>query len=83
MTIRKPIFRGDTKNESHKMGAKEWKASSRHPRQEFWDYLPLKKHMAKGFAALPSVREYLHSGKRLPKYAFEADGTRVFLFYSA
>jgi len=56
-------------------------ALSSDPRQEFWDYLPLKKHMVQGFASLPGVAEYLASGKRLPKYAFGKDGSRVFLFY--
>jgi hypothetical protein len=88
MTLRKPksplpIFRGDTKNASHKLDKKGMIALNRDPRQEFWDYLPLKKHMVEGFASLPYVGEYLASGKRLPKYAFEKDGSRVFLFYTS
>ena len=88
MTRRKPkpalsIFRGNTKNASHNLDKQGMIALTKDPRQEFWDYLPLKKHMVEGFASLPYVAEYLASGKRLPKYAFEKDGSRVFLFYTS
>jgi len=52
------------------------------PRQEFWPGMPPAKHRTKGFAKHPGVKAFLKTGNRYAKYAFNPDGSRIYLYFS-
>ena len=78
---KKPTFKGNTKNPNDKLSRNVVSKLLKDPRQEFWDDLPPKKHCTHEFRTAPGVREYLDSGKKFAKFAFNPNGSKVYLFY--
>jgi len=51
------------------------------PRQEFWPGMPPAKHRSKAFADTPGVKAFLKTGNKYAKYAFNPDGSRIYLYF--
>ena len=80
-STRKPLFKGATKSRSDTMSIVEVAKAIADPRQEFWPGIPPAKHRSSGFAKDPKVRAFLKTGNRYAKYAFNPDGSRIYLYF--
>lgn len=73
---RKPLYVGNKSGKKYNVKRSEVYGIYNDPRQEFWPGLPPKRHRVAGFENLPGV----HS-KRFPKYVFDSNGRRTYIFW--
>lgn len=80
---RPAIYRGETKKKSHKATRESLLKDLDNPRQEYWPGLPPPRHRSEDVTMdNPTVRNFLASGKRYPKFAFMPNGDRVFMYFT-